>query len=68
MHTIYFSVFTFSLPFSLLRKNCILPCLSWAVNLTGRQNILVNLNINVISTKKKRLSQGQMTNKISNNK
>ena len=60
-------LFTFSFLFYFLKKMYILPCLLQAVNLTGRQNILVILKINAISAKK-RLSQDQMTYKTSNNK
>ena len=64
MHTIYFSVFNFILLFYFLRKIYILSCLPRAVILTARQNMLVILKINAISTKK-RLPQDPMTNKIS---
>ena len=60
-------LFTFNLLFYFLKKICTLPYLLQAVNLTGRQIILVILKTSAISTKK-RLFQGQMTYKISNKK
>ena len=67
MYIIYFLVFTFSLLFYFLKKICTLSWLPLAVILTDRQNILIIFKINAIGTKK-RLFQGQITNKISNNK